>query len=104
MAKFCGAIGFALTQEAAAGVWEETLAEVEYTGDILRNNVRREQGDTVNDNLLLNNVISIVADSFAISNLGYMRYVKWMGTNWKITNVEIHRPRLLLTLGGVYNV
>jgi hypothetical protein len=26
-----------------------------------------------------------------------------MGANWKITNVEVEFPRIILTLGGVYN-
>jgi hypothetical protein len=26
-----------------------------------------------------------------------------MGANWKISNVEVHYPRLILTIGGVYN-
>jgi hypothetical protein len=58
---------------------------------------------SINDNLALNNQLSIIADSFAINNLGNMRYVTWMGAKWNITNVEILRPRLLLTIGSVYN-
>jgi hypothetical protein len=32
-----------------------------------------------------------------------MLYVEFMGTKWKITNVEVQYPRLILSVGGVYN-
>jgi hypothetical protein len=103
MAKFYGSIGFAVTTETADGVWTEVITEYNYTGDVLRNTRRLEPGENLNDNLTINNSISIIADPFANQNFHAMRYVKWMGASWKITNVEVQRPRLLLTIGGVYN-
>ena len=61
-----------------------------------------QQGENLNDDLVVNNIISIVADPFANENIHTMKFVRWMGVAWKITNVEIQRPRLILTLGGVY--
>lgn len=103
MAKFYGSIGFAETTETAPGVWEEVITTRPYFGEVLRNTRRLEPGEGLNDNLLINNQISIIADPFANQNFHNMRYVKWMGANWKVTNVEVQRPRLLLTIGGVYN-
>ena len=103
MAKFSGLIGYIETTETAPGVWTEVVTERKYSGDVLRNTRRWQQGEALNDNLVLNNTISIVADPFANQNIHTMRYVKWMEVSWKITNVEIQRPRLILTLGGVYN-
>lgn len=103
MARFHGVIGFAQTEETAPGVWSEVVREREYFGDILRNTFQYQQGKELNSNLTLNNMFSIVADAFAYGNFGTMRYVKWMGSLWQITNIEIQRPRLILTIGGVYN-
>lgn len=103
MAKFYGSIGFAETTEVASGVWKEVITERSYMGDILRNTRRLEPGENLNDNLVINNQISIIADPFANQNFHAMKYVKWMGASWKITNVEVQRPRLLLTIGRVYN-
>lgn len=103
MAKFYGAIGYSKMQEGSPGVHEETIIEKNYSGDIIRNSRRWETTENLNDNLLINNQFSIVADSFATSNLSCMRYVKWNGACWKITNVEIQRPRFIITIGGVYN-
>lgn len=103
MAKFHGKIGFLDTQETAPGVYSEVITEKEYYGDVLRNSRRYETGDHLNDNLTLNNQISVVGDVYAWTNFQTMRYVEWMGSLWKITNIEIQRPRLILTIGGVYN-
>lgn len=105
MAKFYGEIGYAETSESetAPGVWIDVITEHNYFGDVLKNTRRLEAGEGLNDNLTINNTISIVADPFASQHFHAMRYVKWMGILWKITNVEVQRPRLILTIGGVYN-
>jgi len=103
MAKFFGSIGYAETTESAPGVWTEVLTERNYSGDVIKNTRQWRAGENLNDDLAINNMISIVADPFAYQNFHKMRYVSWMGAFWKITNVEVQRPRLLLTIGGVYN-
>lgn len=103
MARFAGEVGYAETTQTAPGVWKEVVSKRNYRGDVLSNNRRLEKGEGVNDNVILNNRISIVADAYAFQNFFNMRYVRWMGANWKVTNVEVLRPRLILTLGGVYN-
>lgn len=103
MAKFYGIVGYVATEETSPGVWEEVQTERDYTGDVLRNTRRWESSGHLNDDLNVNNSISIVADAFAYQHFFAIRYVKWMGASWKVTNVEVQRPRLLLTIGGVYN-
>ena len=103
MGKFYGAIGYAVTSETTPGVWEEVITEYNYSGDVIRNTRRWQSGPNLNDDLVINNTISIVSDPFTDLNFHAMRYVKWMGTSWKITNVEAQRPRLILTVGSVYN-
>ena len=103
MSKYYGNIGFAKTIETAPGVWEETIIEKKYKGDVLRNTRRYEPADKINDNININNQISILADSYAYENFFSMRYIEWFNSKWKITNIEVQRPRLLLTIGGVYN-
>lgn len=103
MGKFFGAIGYAETKETAPGVLEEIITERNYKGDVIRNARRLENGEHLNDNVNVNNSISIVADGFAYQNIFSIRYVTWMGARWKVTNVEVQRPRLILTIGGVFN-
>lgn len=103
MAKFHGMIGFVHTEETAPGVHSEVVTERQYKGDVIRNTRRFENGEHLNDNLTINNQFSVIGDSFVYQNFPAMRYIKWMGSSWKITNVEVQRPRLILTIGGVYN-
>jgi hypothetical protein len=103
MARFHGMVGFAQSEETAPGVWNDVVREREYFGDVIRNTRRYETTPNLNDNLDINNQFSIVGDAFAYQNFGTMRFIRWMNGLWKITNVEIQRPRLLLTVGGVYN-
>lgn len=103
MAKFYGAVGYVETVETRPSIWEETVIERLYYGDILRNARRIESGDSVNDDVSINNSISIIADPYAREHFFAIRYVIWAGVPWKVTNVEVQSPRLLLTIGGVYN-
>lgn len=103
MAKFYGSVGYADTVETAPGVWEEGITERMYFGDLTRNTRRLQSSDTLNDDINVANEISIVADPFANKNFHKMRYVSFMGSKWKIINVEVQYPRLILTIGGVYN-
>ena len=104
MAKYYGAIGYAVMVETSPGVHEEQIVTRRYYGDILRNNRRLQPTENLNDDITVTNEISIVADPFAVQNFHAMRYAELMGAAWKITNVEARPPRLVLTLGGVYNV
>ena len=103
MAKFFGSIGYAVTSETKPGVYEEQIIEREYFGDVNRNIRKLENSEHLNDDINVSNEISIVSDPFANENFYSMRYAKFMGTKWKITSVEVKYPRLILTLGGVYN-
>jgi len=103
MAKFYGTIGYAETIETKPGVWRPNIIEKEYFGDLLRNMRRYESVNQVNDNLNIANEISIIADPYAYQNFHSMKYVQYMGTKWKIISVEVQYPRLILTIGGVYN-
>lgn len=103
MAKFYGNIGYAITTETYPGIWEEQITERAYFGDILRNTKKTVPSENLNDNIDIYNDISIVADPFANQNFHSMRYVEFMGALWRISKVEVLYPRLILTIGGVYN-
>lgn len=103
MAKFYGAVGFVSYSDPSKGVFEENPIEKNYYGDITKNGRKWVSSENLNDDMDISNTISILADSFAYENIGAMRYVKYMGAPWKITSVEIQRPRIILYLGGLYN-
>lgn len=104
MAKFYGIIGYAIPSEVEPGIWRDRIIERKYFGDIIENESRwSSDSDSTIDDLNINNRFSIVADPFAYENFHSMKYVNFMGANWKISKVKVDRPRLILTVGGVYN-
>lgn len=105
-AKFYGEIGYVQTTEtpAGSGISVEQVTKRNYYGDLIRNSRRiQSSSEQLNDNINVSNQISIVADPYANENFHSMRYAEFMGAKWKITDVEVQYPRLILTIGGVYN-
>lgn len=103
MAKYAGLVGYAITEETHPGIWEPVITEKMARGDLLRLVNTVEPGDKVNDNVSLNNRISIVADAFTLENFQNLKYAVYLGVRWKVISVEVQRPRLVLTLGGEWN-
>lgn len=105
MAKFYGEVGFAQTVEKPvnSGIYVETLVKKNYYGDLVRYVRKLVSGEGINDDIVVDNVISIVSDPYASQHFFAIRYVKWQGVRWKVSHVDVQYPRLVLTLGGVYN-
>ena len=103
MARFHGIIGYSELEETSPGIWSEKIIERTYTGDMTKNFVNADSSPRINTNVKLSNTISIYSDPYANSNLFNIRYLKYLGGKWKVESVEIAWPRLILTLGDVYN-
>ena len=103
MSKWFGKIGYSEVVEVIPGVWEEQITEREYFGDVYKISRKLQSASQVNDNIDVSNEISIVADPFARDNFSSIRYIEFMGTKWKVSNVEVVYPRLNLRIGGLYN-
>lgn len=103
MAKWYGKVGYITTVEIRPGVYEPTSVEKYYYGDITKAISKWTPSGKVNDDLNVSAQISIMADPFAYQNFHQIKYVEFMGVLWDVTSVEPQRPRLILTVGGVYN-
>lgn len=104
MAKFYGAVGYGITEETKPGVWQPKVVERMLYGDILANTRRWQESENQNDDLVLSNRFSLVADAYVLEHFFNIRYIRYMGTRWKVTSVDAsQRPRLIFTVGGVYN-
>ena len=103
--RFYGAIGYGVSVEnpADSGIWVDQITEYSYYGDVVRNLRRLEDGESVNSDISVGNSISIVADQYAIEHFHAIRYIRWAGTLWTVSSVEVKSPRLILSLGSVYN-
>lgn len=103
MAKYYGSVGYATLVETVPGVWEEQIVERQYSGDSIRNVRKLQTTVGLNDSVTVTNELSILADPFANENFHKIRYATFMNSKWKINSIEVLYPRLILTLGGVYN-
>ena len=103
MNKYYGTVGFGITTETAPDVWKTQITERNYQGEIFKINRKLVSSENLNDDVTVSNRISILADPFAYNNFHSIRYITWMGTKWKVSNVEVSYPRLIFDLGGVYN-
>lgn len=105
MAKFVGEIGF--SQDPCdvpdSGIIVPEIKEIKYHGDIMNATYKWSDNSKVNEDLNISNKFSVVANSFAINNIGRMLYVKWNGVKWKIITAELAFPRIILYVGGLYN-
>lgn len=103
MAKYFGNIGYGMEKETAPGVWKDTIVEFPYYGDVLKKSIKWRNGEGLNDDLDVSARISILADEYMLKHFSKIKYAEWMGGLWKVIDVEVSRPRLILTLGGVWN-
>lgn len=102
MSKFCGMIGFFIETETRPGIWEQQITERKYIGE-MKSIRSRVHGSAVNDDISVSNELSILADPFARENFAHIKYVTFMNAKWKVTSIEIEYPRLVVTVGGLYN-
>lgn len=105
MARWHGRVGYgeSIESESGSGIFIDEITEKLYYGDVVRNNRNFIPGENISSDISVSNLISILGDEYANDHLFAIRFVEWAGAVWTVTNVEVQRPRLLLTLGEVYN-
>lgn len=103
MAKYYGAVGFATYKETSPGVHEEVIEEHLYSGDLISSRRNLNDAAQINGNITMSTEISILADPFAYSHFESIRYATYMGTKWSVVSIDVRYPRLLLSMGDVYN-
>lgn len=103
MNKWHGKIGYGITKKTGPGVFKTEMTFRESNGDILRNTAQSDNSDKVNDDFRISGSISVVADAFINQNFQFIRCAEFMGAFWKVTKADVQYPRIVLTLGGIYN-
>lgn len=104
--KYSGIIGYVITYEdpEAPSVYRTKFVKRKAKGDVLDLSTRwQKDKDSTNDDIVLSKKISIIMDPFVAKNFSYIRYVTYMGVKWRVESATPQYPRIVLTLGGVYN-
>lgn len=106
MARAAVIVGFMMpgALDPETGEFTSGIEEHKFAADITRlnNNVIANSKST-NDDLKLDMAFQIHLNKFTYSNFQWIKYVEFNGQKWKITNVQVQRPRLILQAGGVWN-
>ena len=103
MPKYYGSLGISTQVETSPGVWKPAIVDHPVYGDFVRDNRNNLKSEQVNDNVKINNQISIVMDPYVMENYSSIVYITYIGAKWRISTVEVKYPRLLLSMGELYN-
>ena len=103
MARFSGLVGYVPQQETTPGVWTPVENPRKMKGDIIRQSSTNASSGNLNDDVTLNHRISLIGDAYAFDNYFNIKWIKIDTMKWKVVNIEIERPRIIISLGGVWN-
>lgn len=103
MSKFSGLVGYVTQLETSPGVWSSVENSNMMKGDVIRQSSNSQNGDKVNSDVTLSHRVSLLGDAHSFNNYYNIRWVEVDGRKWQVASVEIQRPRIIVTLGGVWN-
>jgi hypothetical protein len=103
MAKYAGLVGYVTQEETVPGVWSPVDNPIQMRGDLIRQSASSQNGDKLNEDITLGHRVSLIGDAYAFGNYYNIKWVMLDGMKWEVTSVEIQRPRLILSIGGLYN-
>lgn len=103
--KWFGMVGFNTTRplEEDSDIMIHDVVERPYYGEETRLQSQWKTSGHKNDDKDINTEISIVSDPFACDHFTDIIYVEFMGVKWDVTSVSVQYPRLILSVGGIYN-
>lgn len=103
MAKYAGLVGYVTQEQKVPGVWSSVENPRMMKGDILRQYSTNQDGSKVNGDVSFNHRISLIGDAYSFANYFSIKWIQNDNIKWKVTSIEIQRPRIIVSLGGVYN-
>jgi len=103
MARFQGKIGMNRGPvETEPGIFTVTTDEIEVSGTMMSLGARWSAGG-FQEGLSVKHILSILVPEKESIDFNEVVYVIWHDRKWKIASISYERPRINLTLGGLYN-
>lgn len=102
--KYVGNIGFLSSNtEVTGGIATQPIISKRYFGEIITTSSRLQTQDKINPDVTINNSIAILLDGYLNNNLSNIVYVEFLNKKWSVSSIELRHPRVILSLGGLYN-
>lgn len=103
MARFSGILGINRGPvEVSPGIYKPQIEEIVVTGEIRQEQLSWGQAN-LREGLRARHVLSIVTPDDGELGFGEVEYIEWQGKKWDVISVAYKRPRLELSMGGIYN-
>lgn len=92
-----------MTEVPDDGIARDEYVERKFRATVTRlNNNMVSSGDVI-DNLKMDMNFQIKMDKWTYENFQWLRYLVYNGAKWKITNVQVQRPNMIVQVGGIFN-
>jgi len=96
-------VGYSSTIETKPGIFEDEYREVSHVALVLSSKTAWVRGARAGDDVELNQRLSIIPTPDTYANVGAIKYVTYYGVKWKVISINMQRPRMVLTVGGIFN-
>lgn len=109
MSKFTGLVGFITQEESIPGVWSPIENSKKMRGDLISSSATNGNGSRiadsgkVNDDVSLNHRVSLLGDYYTFNNYLNIKWIQIGGRKLEVSSIELQRPRVILTVGGLWN-
>lgn len=89
--------------EVEPGIFNYTYDEkINIAGITIEQGFTNEDGNTINPNSIIDTRLSLLMSNNINNILSRIEYVEYLGTRYKAKSLRIVRPRVEVTLGGVW--
>lgn len=103
MTRYLGFIGINRgAVETAPGIFTEVIDAIEVSGEMRQSRATWPQAG-MRDGVQLAHVLSIVAPEDSDVDFNEVVYIEWQNHKWAVTQIQYKRPRVELSLGGLYD-
>jgi hypothetical protein len=101
--KYSGKVGFATQVETSPGVWDDTIVEKDYIGDVVQRTERLDNAESITPRYRTTTSFSVLADAVLNERRSDIRYIRYKGVAWAVSSVILKYPRMEMYIDEEYN-
>jgi hypothetical protein len=103
MARYWGVIGINRGPvQTSPGILTPKIEEVQVSGEMRQERLNWPQAG-MREGLSARHVLSVITPEDSDIDFTEAVYISWQGRKWSVTSIQYKRPRVELSLGGIYS-